>query len=306
MIRRIAAFAVVLFGGGVSPGYGWSESGHHIVAVMAFDLLSNGERAELLGILSKHPRYVEDFTPPEDIAADQIDRWRIGTSGYWPDIARQHDEFDRPTWHYELGPTLVIGEPSALEVHERPGPLPAAAAMQTQELYLSQAVQLCRNVMAYPQQSERSRALAVCWLAHLVGDAHQPCHAGSLYVEGIFPQGDRGANSIPVKQGQNLHALWDDLLGRGYDVGDVRRRIGEISDDQQRVAAAQQSAAAVDGLDPHAVHAAARGLTDRVATVDLPERYLQQAGGVAQMRAAQAAHRLAAIWSEGLRSQPTD
>ena len=26
-------------------------------------------------------------------------------------------------------------------------------------------------------------------------DAHQPCHAGSLYAESVFPEGDRGANT---------------------------------------------------------------------------------------------------------------
>lgn len=68
----------------------------------------------------------------------------------------------------------------------------------------------------------------MCWLSHLVADSHQPCHAGSLYVEKVFPEGDRGANSIPVKQGSNMHALWDGLLGQNYNASDIRRRIVEI------------------------------------------------------------------------------
>ncbi len=30
--------------------------------------------------------------------------------GYWPDVARSQPEYNRPTWHYELGPTLVFGD----------------------------------------------------------------------------------------------------------------------------------------------------------------------------------------------------
>jgi hypothetical protein len=36
-------------------------------------------------------------------------------------------------------------------------------------------------------------------------------------MEGVFEKkdGDRGANSIPTKQRQNMHALWNQILGEG-------------------------------------------------------------------------------------------
>ena len=46
----------------LSPVFAWSECGHHIIAAIAFDLLTESEQSELLRILEAHPRYAEDFT----------------------------------------------------------------------------------------------------------------------------------------------------------------------------------------------------------------------------------------------------
>ncbi len=44
----------------------------------------------------------------------------------------------------------------------------------------------------------------------------------------------------------------------------------------------------------------ARGLVDKPEVLDLPEDYLKNAGRVAQIRAAEAGHRLAGVWKECL------
>lgn len=90
-----------------------------------------------------------------------------------------------------------------------------------------QAIRLSKRIFD-SDASEADKAIAMCWICHLMADIMQPCHTGSLYVEHVFPEGDRGANSIRVKQGRNLHALWDGLLGRRFDEGDVSRRMNEI------------------------------------------------------------------------------
>jgi hypothetical protein len=77
------------------PVYGWSESGHHLIALLAFDHLTPHEQKELLDMLAAHPRHVEDFTPPSKVR--NVDRFRIGTAGYWPDIARSQPEYNRPS-----------------------------------------------------------------------------------------------------------------------------------------------------------------------------------------------------------------
>ena len=124
------------------------------------------------------------------------------------------------------------------------------AAMTTQDLHIAQAIELCRRVLKDKSQSPTDRSLALCWIAHLVADAHQPCHAGSLYMEGVFVEkdGDRGANRIPTKQKQNMHALWDQLLGENFALRSMRRRYAEImtNDDLKLVG----EKAVSKGLDP--------------------------------------------------------
>lgn len=299
----------------IQPCFAWSEGGHHLIASLAFDLLAPEHRQEIQQLLRQHPRFAEDFQAPANITDEQdLERWIMGRAGYWPDVARSQPQYNRPNWHYQLGASLTIGD--NLSVPAAPGPLPAGANLNTKDLHIAQAVELCSQVLRDTCRSGADRALAICWLAHLVADAHQPCHAGSLYVEGVFPEGDRGANSIPSKQGKNLHALWDGLLGPRFSVGGNRRRALEIQGDTATWRQAAAAAAAPTGTHSaqwlaesaafgrshvyapevlDAVEAARRSRTTVVETVNLSETYLKAAGSLAQQRAAFAAHRLAHV-----------
>ncbi len=302
------------------PAYAWSEGGHHLIALMAFDLLNKNEQSKLVSILEKHPRFVEDFAPPEKLPNDEEKlRWRIGRAGYWPDVARSQPKYNRPTWHYELGPALIIGDKANMKVPERPGILPIDANLETQSLHIAQALNLCGKMLADAQQPESDRAIALCWIAHLVADSHQPCHAGSLYMEKVFVEedGDRGANRIITKQRRNMHALWDQLLGPDFELSDIRRRIVEITGDEELRAKGEQALAAPDGLDPltwlaesraaaisnvytaevlDSLNLVARGVTAKPETIDLSQAYLKNAGRIAQVRAIEASRRLAETW----------
>lgn len=302
----------------VQPALAWSECGHHIIAVMAFDLMKPADQQRIQQLLKHHPRFGEDFAAPNNtMDADQLAHWVVGRAGYWPDVARSQPTFNRPNWHYQLGASVIIGD--AVEIPETPGALPAGADLSTKDLHIAQAIELCRQTLRSDAAPESDKAIAICWLAHLVADAHQPCHAGSLYAESVFPEGDRGANSISTRQGRNLHALWDGLLGNKYDAGDIARRVKEIRSDKLSWAAAEAAGKTQDPLQwltessgfaasqvysqqiLDAVDAAQRIGTDKIETVDLPESYLKAAGALAQKRAAFAAHRLAAILSEDLK-----
>ena len=61
------------------------------------------------------------------------------------------------------------------------------------------------------------KAVAICWIFHLVGDIHQPLHNTEYFSrkEGL-QQGDQGGNRFGLKingRKWKLHAFWDDLLG---------------------------------------------------------------------------------------------
>lgn len=302
-----------------SAAHAWLESGHHVIAVLAFEDMADKDQAELLRILTQHPQYELYFTPTQELT-DQaaIDRWRIGTAAYWPDIVRGTD-YDRPTWHYQLAANYVIGE---VVVPEPPGPLPPTATLNTKELFIAQAFELCLRVFQDVSQPESERAIALCWLMHLVADGHLPCHVGSLYADHIFPAGDRGANLIETSQG-NLHFVWDNLLGKEATPDDVIRRVQELRTVQTEPAPSgaelaswtsaktwlAESAALAnvhlytdEVMGP--ITAASRGLIDELPTLQLSDEYFLAAGRAARNRARLAASRLSVLLVPKDRLQP--
>jgi hypothetical protein len=314
------------------PAFAWAECGHNIVALLAFDLLTKDEQAKILAILEKHPRYADDFTPPADLPNDEEQlRWRIGRMGYWPDIARKTAN-DRPMWHYEVGPALIVGDENKLIIAERPGKLPEDATLKTTKLYISQALPMVRKTLSDKSQPDADRAIALCWVTHLVGDAHQPNHAGSLFMEGVFMKtdGDRGANSIPLPEPKqprgpaNMHALWDQVLGNDFDLEAVRGRLAEIRKDDALTSLGKEAATKDNGLDPQtwlaesrafsrenvyrpevidSLQKVARGLIEKPEPLVLSDAYQKNAEQVAKRRVTEAAYRLAAVWREALQEK---
>jgi hypothetical protein len=138
-------------------------------------------------------------------------------------------------------------------------------------------------------------------------------------MEKVFVKkdGDRGANSIPTKQRQNMHALWDQLLGEDFAQRTNRRRFAEITSSPQLTEIGRIAVSIPGGLDPlvwlgesrkaaiehvytpevlDPMNIVARGIAEKPEVLDLSESYLKNAGRVAQVRAVEAAHRLAKVW----------
>jgi hypothetical protein len=68
-------------------------------------------------------------------------------------------------------------------------------------------------------------------LAPPPGGQHPPAaaHDGPVFRQTV-PNGDQGGNEIPLANGQNQHALWDNLLGRRHRLQDVDREVAGLSD----------------------------------------------------------------------------
>jgi len=63
-------------------------------------------------------------------------------------------------------------------------------------------------------QSEEAESFVLRLLIHFLGDIHQPCHSVER-VDDAYPKGDRGCNSLHLKNksgASNLHAVWDSLI----------------------------------------------------------------------------------------------
>lgn len=138
--------------------------------------------------------------------------------------------------------------------------------------------------------SDAERLTALKWVIHLVGDLHQPLHAGF--------KGDKGGNLYQVRafgRGTNLHSLWDGAL--------IRNRAGGI--DALRVSASTSGAATP------AVPQPAAWAVESCKVVSSPgfypdgrfieQSYIDQWDPVLVARLKSAAQRLAATLNETLR-----
>lgn len=61
---------------------------------------------------------------------------------------------------------------------------------------------------------------------------------------------DRGAKGLPTKQRQNMHALWEQLLGDEFAQRTSRRRFAEITSSPQLTEIGRIAVSLPGGLDP--------------------------------------------------------
>jgi hypothetical protein len=224
-MRRLFASVLVLSSMAAAPVGGpprsgpplpWIDTGHRLVALIAWADLTPAARARVSSLLAKHPRYDEDLLAGFDAAAgaDEKSRHAFAIAATWPDIVRNkqhpmHAEHDHPVWHY-IDLPFAIGDVAVPEkkAGDAKGPRDVVAA-------LAQVAAAVRDDHA----AAADRAIALCWVLHLIGDVHQPLHACEFYSP-QFPKGDQGGNAIRVLRDppytsseMNLHLLWDSLPG---------------------------------------------------------------------------------------------
>jgi hypothetical protein len=332
------ALLVALLAARPGAALAWHESGHRIVARIAWDGLTPAQQAFAATLLEQHPRFAEDFAgemPAELRARPATDparrRWVFAHAAIWPDriketvrrlgerlaaadaadraaLERRLAEaraYDHPTWHYDNQPVLV--DPYALP----PAPAPAERPMGIQRALPAALRELGDRDLPAPR-----RAVALAWVIHLVGDAHQPLHAATLFAAGPLPQGDAGGNRVPVTlpaaraTPTNLHAAWDGLLGHDAAAEPAEQRRVVAAHPRRSLAAALAASAAASAearvnlwldesyraADAHvytpALREALRTAGAAPVTVALDRRYLRAAKAAATRRVATAGYRL--------------
>jgi hypothetical protein len=89
-----------------------------------------------------------------------------------------------------------------------------------------------RNKMSSAVDDFLGKSFSLRYVVHLVGDIHQPCHTGSLFSKDFTNEGgDKTATlfKIKYKEINNLHSLWDNILGL-YD--DLMAPLGDADWDK--------------------------------------------------------------------------
>jgi hypothetical protein len=283
----------------VGPSLAWNRAGHMVTGAIAYDELlktSPATIARVIAILRQHPQYESRWKSQLSGMSEQDqERLLFMLAARWPDDIRGDKAFDHPMWHYIDYPYKPPGQPASV-----PSPAPdeenIVAAFQQNVAVIQGA--------AHDDQ----KAIALCWIFHLIGDSHQPLHTVSLFTT-QFPDGDRGGNLFYIRPDpsssatQNLHAYWDNILltddtydpartlAAALENGYPRGSLGELSESHFETWARQESF----DLAVSAVYRQGnlKVSTDKNAGTPLPPDYESAAKGIAERRVALAGYRLA-------------
>jgi hypothetical protein len=190
----------------VGPASAWSRPGHMVTAAIAYqELMATDPKVvdRILAIMASHPE-----PGPFQVAigrATGVERaQRIFLEiPRWPDDIRG-SEYDHPTWHYLIRP---VTDPASPPPHAAPY-VTSGSAVEALALNISVA----RN----PRASQSERAIALCWIFHIVGDVHQPLHAAEMFSR-QWPDGDFAGDKIflvdpHTGETVKLHWFWDDSV----------------------------------------------------------------------------------------------
>jgi hypothetical protein len=153
----------------------WGAEGHQVVALIAESELTPAAKARVNALLALEPGAT------------------LESISTWPD---EHRSPETSAWHYVNFPR---GDCHYVPDRDCPDGQCVVAALDRERAKLSQG-------------SPEDRLKALKYVVHLVGDSHQPLHAG--YAD------DRGGNQYQIQgfgRGTNLHALWDSGLPKQID-----------------------------------------------------------------------------------------
>ena len=215
-----------------APARAWDGIGHMTIAAIAWDRLSPATRRRVVALLRAAPADAGlTQLRPSTRAPDANDRILFLRAATWADLVRDRAapegmrRQDRPRWHYR-------------DVYWRAdsgGRPVAVTGLPVGDPGVAERIGELTRTLGDASRAPAERGIALAWLLHLVGDVHQPLHAGSR-VTPATPRGDRGGNEVRLGR-TNVHALWDDALDRS-----PARRPGEsggrsLGDEAQRARA---------------------------------------------------------------------
>lgn len=233
----------------------WGPLGHRVVAEIAMSRLSPAVADETRRLLGGQTL--------ADVAS-------------WADEVRRELPKTAP-WHYV---DIEVTDSSYVPARDCKEDACIVAALNTQIAILSDH-----------RRSDADRATALKWVVHLVGDIHQPLHAGERH--------DRGGNDVKVTfngNRTNLHALWDSGLLVSYGQTDAEI-VHEIVDEISRRTDIATIAAIAPKQWAMESHNVARDVVYRnlPPSLDITPDYARAARPVIRERLLRAGVRLAAV-----------
>jgi hypothetical protein len=316
MVKRSLLLGIVgLFAGlaSTTPALAWNATGHMMVAREAWDEMTPETRAKATAILKQLPHYDLLFKyKPADYT--DVDAFAFMEASTWPDNIRSdkhpsHAEH-HAVWHYvdyPMNPENVPADPAPVEKWDG----------TSDPANLLQALEKSEKELADPATPPDRRAIALCWVLHLIGDIHQPLHATSLFGK-LYPTGDKGGNSFIVRGpsgNTGLHGIWDTMMGITRKPFAVEKLLERLKTDpkltrdamKDQVAVKDPAAWAKESYELAAANvynnAQLAGttkelLTDKAESPPLPIGYMEKGRDIAGQRIMLGGHRLADVMEQ--------
>lgn len=176
MNKKIAYLLfVIILSGVANNAFAWGKRGHYMVSEIAFSFLDTNVRAEV-------HKYLGEIT--------------IEQAGTWMDDMRSDHRYDyMKPWHYVNVEKGKEYEPN------------------NEENAVNELNKVIKELEHKEKLSDDDIKKDVLILFHLVGDLHQPLHAGYSI--------DKGGNDISVDyigKTSNLHRVWDSEIIEGENI----------------------------------------------------------------------------------------
>jgi hypothetical protein len=207
------------------PAYAWNKAGHMVSGAIAHAVLKHEHPeaiAKFVAILRQHPQYESHWAHKladiPHLSDEEKDAYLFMLAARWPDDIRADEDHHHGDWHFINLPYQPGGPQSG--VHPPP----------PRDDNIVRAFELNRSRAKSGTPAER--AIALCWVLHLIGDCHQPLHTSSLY-SAEYPKGDKGGNSFYIRVHHDnspipLHQFWDDLITGSDRFQNVRNHAIEL------------------------------------------------------------------------------
>lgn len=239
-VRLVAALAAVSL---LAPAvHGWSKSGHMATGAIAYRVLkkeSPDTIPKVVALLKKHPYYdskdapaAERWKPKLDALASDAERdeFLFMLAARWADDARDDEDYypqgkHYDQFHYINTPYKPAGQPSSVKVAQ-PSDI---NILRGYDKFLAQFKE---------GATASARAVGLCWVLHLIGDAHQPLHSTSLFTEkfqkdGTKLVGDRGGTRFYIRKKagsspMSLHSYWDGLVTTNSSYAGNRKEVDKL------------------------------------------------------------------------------
>jgi S1-C subfamily serine protease len=240
-VKRCLIISLLIFAS-VPSAHAWNEFGQRLIGSIAYRQLSEQQQAKVVAILTKHPRFADDFQAqvPDGLKDTEKDEWLFQQACVWPDLVatlpeNERKKYDHPAWHRILV-QFSFGRENreAFADKPRPNTLMSRPDAARDDLNVVQVVRLARHLLATPDTSDEQKAVMLCWLFHGVGEIHHPLNCYMIRGAKAYQDGDDAGKAFEVEGGGTLQDVWFKLKDEDLSFDGVRK--AAIRTDHQIVA----------------------------------------------------------------------